>query len=66
VEVEKQRSYNEKIAAILGAKDSLKADTKSLRLDYHETINKNMKSQKEELTEVLKGIEEDTRRLRKS
>jgi len=25
-----------------------------------------MKSQKEELTEVLKGIEEDTRRLRKS
>lgn len=66
VELEKQKKYNEKIANIIASRDNFRGDTKGLRLDYFEALLKNMRSQKDELTDTLKGIQSDTEKLRKA
>ena len=50
---------------IVSQKDSIKNETAGLRSDYLNSILNNMKSQQDELKEILEGIEQDTLKIKK-
>jgi hypothetical protein len=66
IDLEKQKNLNSKIAVIVSSKDTIKNETAGLWSDYLNSILNNMKSQQDELNEVLKGIDLDTQRIKKA
>ena len=49
----------------MSQKDTIKNETAGLRADYLNSILNNMKSQQDELKEILEGIEQDTLKIKK-
>lgn len=49
----------------MSQKDSIKNETAGLRAEYLNSVLNNMKSQQEELREILEGIEQDTVKIKK-
>lgn len=64
-DLEKQKNLNQKIQVIVSQKDTIKNETAGLRADYLNSILNNMKSQQDELKEILEGIEQDTLKIKK-
>lgn len=64
-DLEKQKQVNQKIQVIVSQKDSIKNETAGLRAEYLNSVLNNMKSQQEELKEILEGIEQDTVKIKK-
>lgn len=64
-DLEKQKQVNQKIQVIVSQKDSIKNETAGLRAEYLNSVLNNMKSQQEELREILEGIEQDTVKIKK-